>query len=994
MSRDRGSRLFCGFRTASLVFFTVLASGVPAVVCHARAPMLRFDIKPGKVERVLSEFAAISGTQLAYDLKSLNDRQSPGVSGNFSSGQALSKLLSGTGLRAETLKSGVVKIDLAVKEAAPPVAPEAPPVPEASPEPETVIVRGVRASFQSGAAFKRNTAFLSDSVVAEDFGKLPDNNLSEALQRISGVQITRNHGEGSGIAIRGLTQVKTLINGREVYSDVGRDLSLEYLPAEVFAQLDVYKNPSATFIEGGIGGVVNLRTRMPFDFKGFEGSMSLRQNAYDLARKQAPDISALVSTRFATRYGEVGVMVGMADMKSAGRFDQIGVEPFNNRYNLLDYNNNGVFPGTSPPTVGSDAGDLVISPNGGGNSVELTERERKVINVVAQWRPNDAMALTLEAAHYGYEYVQSSYVVFANRGPLLALPGATFIFADDTNVVQAGAYRDVTFTSNSNYFDRTAFTDQVALSGSWRPDVNLKLFADIAYTNSLRLDHSGGIRIGNSANPTGTTLFFDVRGDEPSFTLKGFPVGDPSRYNLIDASHALEKAQGKGLAGSVNGTYTTNSGIFESIEFGLRHSVRTIDRRQGTRQHFPINSALSIDLLPQAASPISIRDFYREDAGSQLIGSGVLGAPLSLLRDIETVCAGVGDTVCYPAFNPLNTYSAEETTSAVFGQINYGFNAGPFPVTGNVGARYVTTKLHIAGFRTSNNGLGAPIDQQTRYNDFLPSFNARVALKPDLFLRLAAAKQLTRPSFSQLSPNLSIGFANANSTLTGVAGNPDLRPLRATAYDAALEYYFTRNGYTYLSLFRKEVSGFIQTVTTEEAVAFPDYPQFPTALITRPQNGNDGTIDGFEIGVQTFLDFLPTPFDNLGIQANYTRVNSTAPGPIAGTTVPLVGLSKNSYNLVGYYEKGKVRARLAYSYRDDYVETTSGPGSGALPIYASPVGYLAASLGYKVSPRIDISIDADNITNAEYGSYFGFKDRPRFHNIVDRRIGAVVRVTY
>jgi TonB-dependent receptor len=398
--------------------------------------------------------------------------------------------------------------------------------------------------------------------------------------------------------------------------------------------------------------------------------------------------------------------------------------------------------------------------------------------------------------------------------------------------------------------------------------------------------------------------------------------------------------------------------------------------------------------MPEAAQPIDVSNFYRGKGGPQLIGSGILGAPLSLLRDIKTVCAGLGDTICYPTYNPLNTYSAEETTWAIFGQVNYGFNLFSLPVTGNLGGRYVTTELHISGFRTSNNGQGAPIDQETSYKDFLPSFNARIELKDDLFLRLAAAKQLTRPSFSQLSPNLSIGFANANATLTGSAGNPDLRPLRSTSYDASLEYYFTRNGYTYLSMFKKEVSGFIQTVTTEEPVAFPDYPQYPTALITRPKNGDDGTIDGFEVGVQTFFDFLPAPFDGLGMQANYTRVNSTAPGPIAGTTVPLVGLSKNSYNLVGYYEKGKIRARLAYTYRDDYVDTTSGPGSGALPIYAAPVGYLAASFGYKLNSHVDLSIDADNITNTEYGSYFGFKDRPRFHNIVDRRIGAVIRLTY
>jgi TonB-dependent receptor len=977
-----------------LAFITAFATCVPAARAVAQVQIYQFEIAPGNVDRALHAYSDVTGAQIAYDARMVSQRVSPGVDGAYTSDQALAKLLVDTGLRAEKLKSGVIKIAIMPVVTLPTTSTETP-VSQVQPEPPTVIVvRGVRDSFQSGATFKRSTAYLSDSVIAEDFGKLPDNNLSEALQRISGIQITRNHGEGSGIAIRGLTQVKTLINGREIYSDTGRDLSLEYLPAEVFAQLDVFKNPSATFIEGGVGGVVNLRTRMPFDFKGFEASLSLRTNAYDLAGKQEPEISALISNRFQTGYGEIGVMFGVADVKSAGRFDQVGVEPFNNRYNLLDFDKDGLFPGNAPPAAGADADDLVISPNGGGNSVELTERDRRAYNTVIQWRPNDVTELSLEAAHYGYDYQQGSYVVFANRGPLLAAPRASFTFSGDSNVVQSGAYRDVVFTSNSNYFDRTAFTDQVALSGKWRPSTALKFAADIAYTHSLRNDESGGIRIGNSGNPSGTTLVFDVRGDVPSFTISGFPVADRTAYNLIDSSHSIEKAQGAGLAAGLNGSYVLDHGWFKSIEFGARQSTRTILRRQGSRQHFPINSVMPIDLLPQTAAPINVSNFYRGDAGAQLIGSGILGAPLSLVRDLPTICAGLGDTVCYPVFNPLNTYSAEETTRAVFAQFNYDFDLGRFPVTGNVGGRYVTTELHISGFRTSNDGQGAPIDQQTQYEDFLPSLNARIELKGDLYLRLAAAKQLTRPSFSQLSPNLSIGFANANATLTGIAGNPDLRPLRAASYDASLEYYFTRNGYTYLSLFKKEVSGFIQTVTTEEPVAFPDYPQYPTAQITRPQNGDDGTIDGFEIGVQTFLDFLPTPFDGLGIQANYTRVNSTAPGPIAGTTVPLVGLSKNSYNLVAYYEKGKVRARVAYNYRDDYVDTTSGPGSGSLPIYASPVGYLAASIGYKVNSHIDLAIDADNIANAEYGSYFGNEDRPRFRNIVDRRIGAVIRLTY
>ena len=117
---------------------------------------------------------------------------------------------------------------------------------------DTVVVTGFRQSLRNAQNIKREAEQVVDSVVAEDIGKLPDNNLAEALQRIPGVQITRNRGEGSGIAVRGLTQVKTLLNGREIYSDTGRDLSLENVPAEILGGVDVYKNPSAYLIEGGL----------------------------------------------------------------------------------------------------------------------------------------------------------------------------------------------------------------------------------------------------------------------------------------------------------------------------------------------------------------------------------------------------------------------------------------------------------------------------------------------------------------------------------------------------------------------------------------------------------------------------------------------------------------------------------------------------------------------------------------------------------------------
>jgi len=170
--------------------------------------------------------------------------------------------------------------------------------------------------------------------------------------------------------------------------------------------------------------------------------------------------------------------------------------------------------------------------------------------------------------------------------------------------------------------------------------------------------------------------------------------------------------------------------------------------------------------------------------------------------------------------------------------------------------------------------------------------------------------------------------------------------------------------------------------------------------INRPVNGANGKIKGFEVGYQQFFDFLPGPLSGFGVQANYTYVDSKAPNPSAGAipgapiSVPLEGLSKNSYNLVGIYDKYGLSARVAYNWRDDYVRTTSASGTGNLPIYDRAFGQLDASISYDVTPNITASVDATNLLNTRRETFFGLDSRPRDYSVVDRRFGATLRVNY
>ncbi|HYM86686.1 MAG TPA: TonB-dependent receptor plug domain-containing protein, partial [Pseudoxanthomonas sp.] len=244
---------------------------------------------------------------------------------------------------------------------------------------DAVVVTGVRSSVTKAQAIKQNAEQFVDSIVAEDIGKLPDNNVAEALQRISGIQIDRNYGEGANIAIRGLTQVRTELNGRDIFTaNDGRGLSFEDVSAELLSGVNVYKNPSAEMIEGGLGGTVDLRTRLPFDYDGMKLAGSLQYNHYDLADKGETAFSGLFSNRWQTGIGEIGLLVNLSKQEGSFRQDTISIEPWYDQTNMPGYE-----------------GQNVSVPHGAGINTTNGERDRETSAIALQWRPNDDVEVYL-----------------------------------------------------------------------------------------------------------------------------------------------------------------------------------------------------------------------------------------------------------------------------------------------------------------------------------------------------------------------------------------------------------------------------------------------------------------------------------------------------------------------------------------------------------------------------------------------------------------------
>lgn len=883
-----------------------------------------------------------------------------------------------------------------------------------------IVVTGVRASLSTAQGIKRNASQIVDSIVAEDIGKLPDRNVAEALQRITGVQIQRSFGEGSSVAIRGLSQVRTEVNGRDVFTaSGGRTLSLEDVPSELLAGIDVYKNPSADLIEGGIGGLINLRTRKPFDFNGLKMSASATANYYDLRDTTTPQANLLISNRWNTGIGEIGLLVDLAYQKTAFRQDQISSQPFFRLDPATDV-------GAATLAGLGRTGQETFLPHGVGIGQYLGDRRRIGVDVALQWKPTDTLLLTGEYVRSDYKFQYGDYSFFAFTGDTPITPDFTAPFTYDADGnFRSGTFVNVPINSNTSLERRKSVTSDYSLNARWTPTDRLTINGDFQYIRGTT-DGQRSIVILNS---NAERLFQQVGSGVPTMIIS--PDNDPTNGDgllLNPANYAVpggyldnvSRSVGKQYTGRLDVNYEFDTGFLKSIAAGVRYTDRSAVSDNSIYAYYGLTETPYALLEPR----IFGGDLYR---GYRGIPEGVIAFNRNIVLDYDATRNALAPFVGAEqrqallngvTYAPNDRNTQGENTYTAYGLVKFGADDLSIPIDGNVGVRVVKTKVSTAGFSAQTpqaqtgvdpaTGLPifgngpisfVPLGADSDYTKALPSLNLRFRFTPQLQLRLAASKALTRPDFTALNPNINIVENNPGGGLrTATTGNANLRPLTADQLDASLEYYFARTGSVYGAVFYKKVDGFIANITSTETFNFGNGPF--TVDVTRPLNGDNGKIKGFEVGGNTFFDFLPGVLSGFGVQANFTYVDSKAPSPDAQDTtgaqltVPLEQLSKYSYNLVGIYDKGPLSARVAYNWRSKYVVTTRGNGSGNLPIFNDARGQVDASITYTVTPNFGLTVDGINLTNTENRTYYGIASRPQSAVLNDRRVSITARFTY
>lgn len=704
-----------------------------------------------------------------------------------------------------------------------------------------VIVTGIRASLQGARDRKRNAEQVIDSITAQDIGALPDRSVSEALQRVPGVTLQRTNenrdparlsSEGGGVFIRGLSFVRSELNGRDVFSaNSGRALSFEDVSADLLAGVDVYKNPSAELVEGGIGGIINLRTRKPFDATGRVVAFSGDINYADLREKAFISGNALVSDRWQTGIGEIGVLLSYSIGNIGNRTDSVSAS----RYDRATL---------SQPQDGFAAGSTVYLPNALGFRRIDWQQRRTAFDGSIQWRPAPNLQFTAEALIA----TASPRDIEFNVGDYDPLPAdnATYTFGESGNLETATVTnRNLNFNTRAGSQRRK--TEDYSLNMRWDTLDNLSIGADVQYIRSAAEVYSM-TAFTQAAVPA--TIALDLSQDKPglSITPTGGAAGayeTKSAYWWAAAMDHIEDNDADELAARMDVEYTfPDDGILRSFRAGGR-----ISHRDATTRQTGYNWALLSAQYWGGGTPVKLTDtgfaggpqnpglpdqttfqafpnffsnkiaapaggFWFPSAG--LVQNGTANA-YSYLK--STLSAGWGwtplsDDYEQSAASTGGVNEQSETTQAGYALLRFGRD-GVFD--GNVGVRIVGTQTVASGAPvvvTPPTGspttcvVGTRIDNGPRagqsvtaadcalyaqafafaggaisgtgsrsggsYTDVLPSANLRFFLKDNLQLRLAAAKAIIRPTFAQLSSFVQLGYsfdATTNiATGNGVGG--------------------------------------------------------------------------------------------------------------------------------------------------------------------------------------------------------------------------------
>lgn len=901
---------------------------------------------------------------------------------------------------------------------------------------EEVVVTGYRASLSNALEIKKAETGVVDAILAEDIADFPDSNLAESLQRVPGVALARGDGgEGRQISVRGLGSgfTRVRINGIEAIStsggsDIsggaqrGRGVDFSVFASELFNSLQVRKTSSADVEEGSLGATVDLQSARPFDYDGTTFALSAQGSYNDLREEVSPRFAGLASTKlFDDRFGVLASVAYSEREVSEEGYTAVNVlrasddggfctplgylvqAPANTPARGSDASNCGTgVPRTSDTAAynevfsnvsdlpGSVPGSAAFHPRLPRYLRSATSYERLGATVSLQFLPADSTEFAFDAMYGKFDVERlDNYIAGLSFGRNVnnnGKPHTSIVQADvdDNGTWNYGLFNGVDIRSEGLFDKFDTDFQQYVLSGKH------------SFSDRLRLDALVGRSRSELSNPVRTTINLDI------VNVNGFSFDFRGNQNLplisygVDINNSNNYRFGAPLAdgtilGGIVGRDLSVDYQFDTAELNLAFDVienLTVKVGGQVRENTMEFHERSFGGSTELPAGTQLSSLTRSISG---FGDGLglpSGAPTSWvaadLAKFEQALPIYSNQGIF-AYGTDNPREVIEKPVTVFGMLEFSFDAFGLPFRGNAGVRYVQTELDTSGV------VGVQyVTVENDYNDTLPAFNLAANVTDDVIVRLAAAKVMSRPDYTTITP----GGAINTTTRTISSGNPTLAPIRAKTVDLQAEWYFAEDSLLSLGLFYKDIDSYIQSVRTVQpfnTTGLPESvligggcsftaPPFCVAsptddfTVTRAVNTPGGPLEGLEVNYQQAFSFLTGPLSNTGLLLNYTYVTSEIEytvGNTFGASVKddLVGLSRNAFNATVYYDDQRLSARVSAAYRDKYLTAVPAGGPESDVQGVDPNLFVDASVSYNVSPGFRLTLEMLNLTD-EFNRYF------------------------
>lgn len=915
-------------------------------------------------------------------------------------------------VRASSLLAGVAFAALS----AAPVFAQTAPVAEADAstaaeaEANAIVVTGYRQSLREAIDIKRETIGFSDSIVATDIADFPEQNLSEALQRIPGVTIEREKGLGTRVNVRGLPTEFTLVTINDLATasgSGGRDVEFDIFASELIQSVTVQKSPTAADEEGGIAGSVKIRTARPFDNPGLRVVGSVEGAYNSISEEIDPHFSFLASDTF----GDFGVLLSVSKGQRTNRTDSnsgINFRPISrwtDRGNaqtdqalaVLERDAGIVFDDVGDP----DEVNRVVFLDKVGDRIYLNDQDKLGFSGSLQYRPSDRFSVTFDAFLGSFDTVEDEYDAAAYSASSRSTLDVIHEY-DDTTLADSGivVLRDVSYTATQHEFlskERITETDYRQFGGemNWAPG-NWEIDLLAGYSNASKSRDNANLK--HVAYAPSRTRYTETGGET-------IPSDDPNTIDMYNSPQSYlfeayettyEEIEDDKYTAQLNVTYNFDS-VLKRVNFGSRYTNKTTERQYGEEKiqgptrgdtSYVNERTLADSELGYVTEIVGGKDYQAGDLDWQQISN-------DYARDFFRPEGFLSP------FDDGQFYRVKEETIAAYGMADFEFDIASMPVFVNAGARYIKTTVRSSGFHQVQNPDGStgytdePVSSEGSYEKVLPSFNTHIELASDLLIRAAASQTLIRPALTDLAYKRTASWNEFRFT----DGNPSLKPTYADQWEAGIEKYLGSDGLLAASYFWKNIKGVVQNELTGVVEDVTKYNANGTIDgvydfdVYQPVNA-DGSykVSGVELVAVVPFRWFHEALEGFGVNANYTFLDSSLTGE-SDLDIPTspIGLSDNTYNATLFYERGPFAARVSYNHKSAYVERIE---RNMYPVYRDAYGQVDLAVSYQVTDNFRAELQGINITDEATTGYTMDPAFPTTYEFSGSRISLGVRAQF